>query len=549
MVFDLLTLEDKQRILSYRDEYAYSSHGRACNIETLLAPWNNAKSGYLHQLFGDNLIVKRPVEFKEDLQQIADRMDEMVYQENRTYKFIKDIQNIYYERCKGKNWDSPEYDHKSFVCALFNTWDLAKNKVSDDYFSDKSVFELPIGDTIYKVQKGMKPIRVITKIANAYGIGITTDEDGISDLEYFRRRHSLGLNQKTLKGELCLSIHPLDYMTMSDNEEGWESCMNWRDDGEYKQGTVEMMNSPCVVVGYLASERNKLCWADEEWNSKKWRSLFIVDPRFIINVRSYPYDNNNLVKAAIAELADMAGWGKIEAIKYEYLEKWEEYRKNKIPVVINDRKIAIDFRTQAMYNDFGWGHYIALNPNSTEDVIEHEYYYSGLSECVWCGTTDDSIVGKANDPSALHCTTCGCRIRCQWCGETTNETYTTADGIKLCEYCWDEHTVEDKITNEIYCEDNDELVRIYLSTKKDRFETGPYYTRKITINSNNFGTNQWYKYFNIAEPVHTIVTDKYGYIRDYDYVFIDDCKEAGLELFDIYDEDDIKEYLGEDSSN
>ena len=119
----------------------------------------------------------------------------------------------------------------------------------------------------------------------------------------------------------------------------------------------------------------------------------------------------------------------------------------------------------------------------------------------------------------------------------------------MCEYCWDNRTVEDNVTNEIYCEDNDELIRIYLSTSRNEFKYGPYYTTEIVVNSNNFGTNQWYKYFNIAEPAHTTDTDKCGYTRDYYYVLIDDCKEAGLELFDIYDEDDIKEYLGEDSSN
>lgn len=549
MVFDLLTLEDKQKILSYRDEYAYSSHGQACDIETLLTPWNNAKSGYLHKLFGDNLIIKRPVEFKEDIQQIAEHMDELLYSENRICKFISQIKEVYYNRARSTGWDSSEHDQKCFINDLFNSWHLAKNKVNESWFTEKNTFDLPIGDTIYKVQKGMKPIRIITKIATTYGIGTTPDEDGVTDLEYFRRKHSLGLNQKTLKGDLCLSIHPLDYMTMSDNEEGWESCMNWRDDGEYKQGTIEMMNSPCVVVGYLASEHNKLYWNDEEWNSKKWRSLFIVDPRFIINVHSYPYDNNNLVKAAIAELADMAGWGKIEAPKYEYIEKWEEHCKNKIPVVINNRNIAIDFRTQAMYNDFGWGHYIALDPNSTEDIIDHEYYYSGLSECVWCGTTDDRVVGKANDPSALHCITCGCRIICQWCEETTYEAYTTADGIKLCEDCWDNHTTEDILTGDYYSEDNDGLTTIYLSTKRNEFKYTPGYTQSVVIHSDNFGTDKWYDCFTITEPIHTTITNKYGYTQECDYILIENCKPAGLELFGIYDEDDIKEYLSEDSSN
>ena len=41
---------------------------------------------------------------------------------------------------------------------------------------------------------------------------------------------------------------------MSDNNSGWESCMSWRNNGCYRRGTVEMMNSPYVIVAYLMLE-------------------------------------------------------------------------------------------------------------------------------------------------------------------------------------------------------------------------------------------------------------------------------------------------------
>ena len=45
---------------------------------------------------------------------------------------------------------------------------------------------------------------------------------------------------------------------MSDNDYGWDSCMGWMNEGEYRLGTVEMMNSPCIVVAYIDGE--------EAWN-------------------------------------------------------------------------------------------------------------------------------------------------------------------------------------------------------------------------------------------------------------------------------------------
>ena len=108
---------------------------------------------------------------------------------------------------------------------------------------------------------------------------------------------------------LCISIHPMDFMTMSDNNNHWGSCMNWTEDidgGCYRVGTVEMMNSNMVVCAYLLStekKRQNWCygyynkdWYSEDyyyqdlpldatqkeidrwsWNNKKWRCLFYIN--------------------------------------------------------------------------------------------------------------------------------------------------------------------------------------------------------------------------------------------------------------------------------
>ena len=553
MVFDLLTLKDKQKILSYRDEYgsAYRSSEPGCDIETLLRPWNEAKSQYLESIFGDNLIVTRPVEFKESEDAVRDRMYEYL-RDMRITTFVDTIQDIYYQRAKPiEDYESKEWQDKEFVGSLFSAWTLGRNKIDEDYyFGTGSTYELDINGTPYKVQRGAKPMRLIAKIANAYNVGLIPDEEGVTTLEYFRRKHSLGLNQKVLKGDLCLSIHPLDYMTMSDNEEGWESCMNWRYDGEYKQGTVEMMNSPCVVVGYLASTSRNLYWSDEEWNSKKWRSLFIVDKDFIINVRSYPYQNDNLVKAAIAELADMSGWGRVEAQRYEYIENYSEYRGPKKPVVINNREIALDFCTGAMYNDFGWGHYIALNPADSHNLINYSYCYSGASECVWCGTTDTDIVGYDYACDSLQCSNCNGSTKCQWCGERCfdNDVHTTADGVKMCLYCWDEHTITCDISNETYCSDNDDIMDIYLSTKRNEFSDS--WAIEKTIHESVIGSRDWQRYFKIEKPREYEKVHKYSnWTETIYYVLVEDLTEQGLELYNLWDEDDIKNYLNEDIDN
>ena len=549
MVFDLLTELDKELIESYRNTFAKNYDGSdPARIERLLAPWNEAKSEYLESIFGDKLIITKPVEFKEDVWDIQERMSELVGSDSRIWEFRNNLVQIYNQRCEYSSWNDPKTKQRNFVDSLFYCDCLAANKVKEGYFETGSnVFELPIGDNILKVQRGMKPMRIISKIANTYKIGITPDENGITDLEYFRRKHSLGLNQKLLKGNLCLSIHPLDYMTMSDNDEGWESCMSWRNDGEYKQGTVEMMNSPCVVVGYLSSENNSMFWNRKEtccWNSKKWRSLFIVDKDFIINVRSYPYDNDNLVKTVITELSELAGWGRQEPSSYVYFEDWDNYRRNKNPMELNGRKIAIDFCTQAMYNDFGTGHYIVTNPNTTNDIINYSYMYSGKSECVWCGETDSMYVGVNNGESQLHCLKCNPGFWCDGCDERVDgdNYYITREGYKLCEYCWENYTETDVTNGEVYYRDN--MREIYLSAKRNEPDiTG---AASVWVYEDNIGSDDWNKLFNIAAPR---VAKRNNWCENY-YVLIEDCTEEVLkDDFELYDQDDIKDYFGENEPN
>ena len=299
MYFEKLTDIDKHRIQYYIEQYA---NGGNAPLEKILKPWDEAKSGYLSELFGDNFIISKEVEFEEGTHEIMDKIEELIFNDERCHRFMTKIRNIYGE-CWEYDYNHPKRECFRAVQNLFDYLTLAENAIRQDYN------QFSIKDKPYKIQKGAKPLRIITKIANAYEIGTRPEVDGISDLEYFRRKHSQCLNNKLLKGNLCLSIHPLDYMTMSDNDCGWDSCMSWMNGGEYKQGTVEMMNSPCVVVGYLdAADPFKICWggelSDEEryWHNKKWRCLFIVDRNFIINIKQYPYYNDNLVREAIKEL-------------------------------------------------------------------------------------------------------------------------------------------------------------------------------------------------------------------------------------------------------
>jgi hypothetical protein len=82
--------------------------------------------------------------------------------------------------------------------------------------------------------------------------------------------------------------------------------MSWVEHGCYRHGTVEMMNSPCVLVAYLASDNSTYyIGVGKEWNNKKYRQLVIVDPAFITTVRPYPNENTALDEAIISWIQEL----------------------------------------------------------------------------------------------------------------------------------------------------------------------------------------------------------------------------------------------------
>lgn len=447
-MYELLTAEDKSMI----NHYISSNVGYPqADLKYILRLWDRAKSGYLNKLFKNQLIISTPISYSESLSDIMDHLDEFVYRDSRCSRFI-DLFKMHFQVPGYTSWQNSAWKRYQNIADLVSYKPLAENRIS---------YDMEIND--WKFTKGTKTIKIIAKIAKSLKIGIEPDENGISDLEYFRRRHSLALNTKKLFGNLCLSIHPLDYMTMSDNSNGWSSCMSWEEAGEYRMGTVEMMNSHRVVVAYLASEDETLPIGGYNWNSKKWRSLFIVDPNFIANVKAYPYENENLTKEVMKKLAELAGWAPQEPDEYSVYNESDEES------YINDKLIKLYFNTDKMYNDFGsTTSFLLINPEySNSELINTDYNYSGIAECMACGginvSREDTLLCDNCDPSD-YCMHCGERV-------DEDELIMLGDGTEVCSYCYDEETAADAITGEHYLYDS--LTTVYLYTDEG-ITTGRY---------------------------------------------------------------------------
>lgn len=379
--------------------------------EKLLRFWTQNK-GDLYKLLGNELILSRDItiamsadELELQMRDFIDAHTDFISKFRRNLYNDLGLANYYIkDRCE-------PYDTYLLLSDLFNSASLTEARINVAH-------TFTLNGKVIKLSPGQKLMKVLGQVADLLDLH--------DSYEQFRIAHSQILNQKTVKGKLNLSIHPLDYATASDNESNWSSCMSWQDEGCYRLGTVEMMNSPVVLVAYLSSDNVNMELTDDfRWNSKKWRSWIIVSPAIIASNRQYPYTNDNLMNVALDWVKELAkcncGW---------------EYKKE---VTTFESTCPVRFDTFYMYNDyagnrdcFGYlGTHVALDKKSLY------INYSGPANCMWCGSLIPFT--SSEHSNTLVCLEDDNYLICESCGERVYEEYALYDnvGTPYCESCYD----------------------------------------------------------------------------------------------------------------
>ena len=380
-----LDLIDKY--ICYNNPDTVTRHQRA-SIETVLSPWATAKSEALLKAFNNQLILKKKFNYEMVENEIYEEMEELIfypYENAKIEKFFSQFR-LFLHRL--------DVDISSNAAKLISAETLANNKYQGPDFSIPA--EYTTNNKPIKIHQGCKPFKALSKIVQNCGL----NKD---DLEEVRLEHSRILNQKTVAGTLCLSIHPLDYMTMSDNDEGWDSCMSWKKNGDFRAGTVEMMNSPYVIVAYIESDNKKLKMANDfVWNSKKWRQLIMVTPELILGNKQYPYTNHFIEEEVLK-------WVK------ELFEKFPEYQgfSDTISYIRNEEDcyydevnkfICFELYFNAMYNDIYDDRAGILNIDYFQHNSHYDKNYSGIRTCMWCGEVITHL--NSNEVSDVCCRHC-----------------------------------------------------------------------------------------------------------------------------------------------
>lgn len=235
-------------------------------VDELFELWLNAKRDFI-EVMGGNLIYQYPekVSFTLEESQKKMKLEDFICKLYDHYE-VEDLADFVYTM------------KKSFF----------SNVVSEDY-------ETPSGEIITKGTKLIKAFKYFIK-----------DKEFLAELQDLA---SQIIQLDKVEGYMCLSVHPLDYLSVSENTHNWRSCHAL--DGEHRTGNLNYMVDYSTVVCYIKSEKEEILPAFSfPWNSKKWRTLlfFSNDWHMIFAGRSYPYGCVRALDFIISDLLHSAGF-------------------------------------------------------------------------------------------------------------------------------------------------------------------------------------------------------------------------------------------------
>ena len=548
MLFEKLSQQENEMINHLRHDYLYNSNafcGEFVDNQTFLRFWETAKAP-LAEAFGGNLIIRKPIQSIIDADELAHNMSALWYEtdfkrmRDGIIAKVREYNTNYSARIFPDPVFNPTNQNYKPMCSMEEVFLFyvfcSEAWVANKY--DGPTCEISVGNgKVIKWVHGCKIMKTLGRFARECGYE--------QEFEYLRLRQSQILNEANIHADLCLSIHPLDFMTASFNESDWRSCMCW-DDGEFRRGVIEMMNSPVVVVAYIASSSANLHLGYNRWNSKRWREFFIVTPKMISGIKGYPYWNRRLEDEALNWMRELFA----PVFNADYVNKIYTWRTEDI-ITDTENNIFVHPSMRcgpAMYNDFYNGNdYHSIFAHGVDYHTESRYKmrinYSGESECVVCGSADNSF----DSESYLSCCECFEHYTCEKCGctITNSEDVVIHNDRVYCRYCWESLPSCD-ICGEVIDEDFENIYEFVVgwdeNTDKDVMKTAP----------RGWGGDRLIKAIVCEECASDIFCDGIDefskelhtyklWNRDYIIVPLSHITEKGKEL--LFNPDDIKYFI------
>lgn len=237
------------------------------SLEETLHSWNLNKE-FMFEKFGNRL--RFSVTFPEFTNTICIKKN--LYEYKKVSDFIAEVRSR-------DPWFADDILSMATTDALFT------GVVEDDY-----EFE---GLKITRGTKIMKAIRKYLEHFNlmeSFGSSFTIFRDEVSVIKTFKRDKPI---------EITFSIHPVDFLVMSDHNTGWRTC--YAKHGCHHASPIAWMNHPCAVVAYInEGDENSI-------PTMSWRCMFLINDDAIVSGIDYPYNNPDLIFECVRALCDTFG--------------------------------------------------------------------------------------------------------------------------------------------------------------------------------------------------------------------------------------------------
>ena len=411
---------------------------------------------------------------------------------------------------------------------LFDTWQVAKQNFIDA-FGGQYIYEWPekISFELDEKEKHKRVMHFVDMVANQWGYDSLADfieaqESGffknltIEDYElngkvikkgtklvkafkYFvpqgrgltdiQNEASRIIQEDRVEGRLCVSVHPLDFLSSSETTYNWRSCHSL--DGEYRAGNLSYMMDQSTLVCYLKAENDVVLpgfGPEVKWNSKKWRVLIHMseDWSMIFAGRQYPFESAPGMDFVLRELLASAGICEIG----EY-DSWTDWTNKAItefdfgndvtinlacPLIPVGRELVpldvlvsegagskqfCDVLHSSCYKPmFSISHHLGFfGRGLNSNIISTKFIIGEYTYCLRCGEKEclkgaDTMMcekcelehGHADNDMFAYCDCCGRRMFADNAHVVGEE--------EVCEACYDQHCCRCEACGELVWNDN-----------------------------------------------------------------------------------------------
>jgi hypothetical protein len=336
-------------------------------------------------------------------------------------------------------------------------WNEGYQELSDFIYSQKGSFFKNIVEKEYKYSDDII-VKKNTKIIKAFKYFIKDKEI----LDILQTKASRLIQENKVEGKLCFSVHPLDYLSISENNHNWRSCHAL--DGEYRAGNLSYMVDKSTIVCYLKSEEDVILPNfpdDVPWNNKKWRVLLYLskDWNMIFAGKQYPFSTNGGMKLLTELFNKTRGWTAWTDYSFKKFENDIniEFNLNDTYIPLNDffvelNQLVKDGNGSKHFNDvLRSSCYTPVYCYATYDTFWHStpqiyanatttsFEVGGMTKCVRCGKEE-----VVNCCDTMMCYDCDFKY-----GDSVNDTFC------FCEHCGKRIEVENGyyVDQEMYCQD------------------------------------------------------------------------------------------------